>query len=488
MITPKQVCEIVKSHSAYLDFNATLIDIFENNLCKYVEEDLAKQLSEKSFEQAKHRISPINILQKVIDKLTNIYQTTVNRSVMNGTDFDAALVAWYETEMSLNESMNSGNELYNLCNSTLLYPCVKDKSPYLMVIENDRFIPIASDPLQPTKLSDVILLGGTVGEVETYWVFSDTTFFISDSNGDMRPDLMAAMGNPAGVNPIGRLPFVYANSSKRKILPKQDSDAMKIVRLIPTMLSDLNLAAMFQSFSIIYGINIDDQNLSYAPNAFWRLKSDNTTDAKPEIGTIKPQVDYPQVLSLIEAQLSMWLGTKGIRASTVGALTQDNFSSGISKIIDEMDTFEARQKQVTMFMGVEKQLWDLLLNHMHPYWTATSQIEPIYTWTSTAEVVTQFSVQLPMQSRGQIVRDIKEEYAAGFTSRFRALKKLNPELSDAQIEELIQEIEDERGEYYAGEATEIDIGSSEEPDAGTEDDASGSSSGAYSREDDDAGA
>ena len=32
-----------------------------------------------------------------------------------------------------------------------------------------------------------------------------------------------------------------------------------------------------------------------------------------------------------------------------GGLSTDNFASGISKVIDEMDTYEARQKQVVVF-------------------------------------------------------------------------------------------------------------------------------------------
>jgi hypothetical protein len=287
-------------------------------------------------------------------------------------------------------------------------------------------------------------LAGTEGEKQIFWTWDEGSFQITDSEEKIRYDLMALYNNPEGLNPIGRLPFVYVNASDHKLCPIIETDTLAIVKLLPIMLSDLNLAAMFQSFSIIYGIDLNDENIQFAPNAFWRLKSDMTSDKKPEIGQIKPQVDFDQVLKLIESELSMWLGTKGIRAGAVGQLSPENFASGISKVIDEMDTFEAREKQVTEFKKAEAEFWDLLLNYMHPSWAESGQINNPARATPTAEVITNFVKQLPQQSRGQIVRDVKEEYAAGFISRKRALRALNPEMSDDQVEQLMIEIDEER--------------------------------------------
>lgn len=443
MLEPKHISELVSKKAHYLRFNEVIIDIFEDNLQKYVIEDLKKQMSVQAFLEAMHRLSPINILPKVIDKLTNIYQTTVTRELIDGTETDLALLNYYETKMDINTYLNQSNELFNLCKATLIYPNVHKGKPQLDVIENDRFIPVAIDPMHPTDLTHIILLGEKIDQVDTYWVWSDENFYITDSDNKVRYDLMAMYNNEEGINPIGRLPFVYINESKRKIMPKQDQDMLSMVKLIPVMLTDLNLAAMYQSFSITYGINVDDQNLVRAPNAFWSLKSDATTDQAPQIGTIKPDVDYQQVLSLIEAQISMWLGTKGIKSSSIGSLTQDNFASGISKIIDEMDTFEARQKQTGYYKKAEKELWNLIMHSMHPYWLDSGRLEISARFSPNASVKTDFSVQLPTQSRGQIVRDLREEYASGFTTKRRVLESLNPHLSDREIDQLLFEIENE---------------------------------------------
>lgn len=444
MLSPKEIKEIVKSKSEYLSHQHVLIDIFEGNLSRYVDADLKNQLSHQSYEQARHRMAPINILPKVIDKLTHIYQTPVLRTVEGGNDTDKALVDWYVYNMGLNQKMNSANELYNLCRSTLLYPFVDKGVPQVRVVLNDRFVVYSDDPIQPEKPTHVILLAGSEGPKQIYWTWSADNFVITDSDERLRLDLMNLYENPDGINPIGRLPFVYVNASDHRLCPIIETDTLSIVKLLPVMLSDLNLAAMFQSFSIMYGIDVNDENIKFAPNAFWRLKSDPSSDKKPEIGQIKPQVDFDQVLKLIESELSMWLGTKGIRAGAVGQLSPESFSSGISKIIDEMDTYEAREKQVTEFKETEAEFWDLLLNDLHPYWSETGQIDNNSRFTPTALVITDFVKQLPQQARGQVVRDIKEEYMAGFISRKRAIKALNSEMSDGQVDDLILEIDQER--------------------------------------------
>ncbi len=444
MLSPKQVINIVTDHARYLEHNAQLIEIFEGCLLPFIEKDMARQFSPQMYIQAMHRCVPINILPKIIDKLTNIYNTAVIREVVEGSDQDKELLGWYEGKFEVNTQMNCSNELFNLCKTALIHPYVHDQKPCLRVILNDRFVLYSEDKVNPTVPTHVIILAGKKDGKDVYWTYSDTEFMISNSAEEVEYGLMAEYGNPDGINPIGNIPFVYINESHYRLMPKQDSDILKLTKIVPVMLTDLNVAAMYQSFSILYAINLDDENLKMSPNAFWRFKSDPTTGDKPEIGMLKPEVDYQQVLNLIEAELSMWMGTKGIRASTIGSLTPENYASGISKIIDEMDTFEARQKQVCYFQKAEQDLWNLVLKHMHPYWVREKLIENRALFTPTAEVTTTFPVQLPLQSRGQLVRDLKDEYQSGFISRERAVQKLNPDLTAEEIQELLLEIDEER--------------------------------------------
>ena len=298
---------------------------------------------------------------------------------------------------------------------------------------------MGQDPAMPTKPTDVILLAGQRDGKPIYWVYDDYSF-----QAYWGEDRITLPENPEGINPYGKLPFIYTPDSKYQVMPIQDSGLLKVVKTVPVILSDLNLAAMFQTFSILYGIDVDDEAIKFAPNAFWKFKSDPTSDKKPELGQIKPQVDIDQVIRLVEAELSMWLGTKGIRPGAVGQLTAENFASGISKVIDEMDTYEARQRQVVTFQNTEKNMWELILKTMHPYWVSQGMIENVGMFSPNAKIRTTFAVQLSMQSRGQLVKDLREEMAAGFITRKKAIAKLNPEMGEEDVDELMAEIDQER--------------------------------------------
>lgn len=443
----------VQNYSSYLAHNRVLLDIYEGNLTPYLEDDLRAQLSLQAFNQACHRMVPINVLTKIIDKLTNIYQTSVTREVLDGTDSDKGLLSFYEDEMDINVQLNSANELFNLCKSTLLHPYVYEGKPQLRVIQNDRFIVLSLDPINPTKPTHVIILAGKKQGKDLFWVYSDSQFMVMDSDGKIDREEMIRHGMDDGLNPYGILPFVYVNQSKYNIMPKQDTDILKMTKVIPIMLTDLNLAAMFQSFTIMYAIDLKIENPTFTPNALWFLHSDPTSDKNPQLGTLKPEVDFQEVLNLVQSELSMWLGTKGIRASSVGQLTTENFASGISKVIDEMDTYEARQKQVKAFLKAESQLWDLIFRYMHPYWVATGMVDNRALFSPGASVVTNFAVQLPMQTRGQVVRDLRDEYAAGFTTKKRAIQTLNPELSESEVDDLMEDIDEERNILVTTEET-----------------------------------
>lgn len=461
MLRPQDVVEVVNSRASDLEMYCETIDIMDGELGPYVDKQLSQQLSKQSYWQAKQRLAPINVLPKIIDKLTNIYQTSVSRTTELETD--QKLVDYYVKETALNSQMNCANEFYNSpCGAALIQPYVYKNKPRLRVIPNDKFVLYSDDPYEPNIPTDVILIYGK-GQEKYYWVYNEKKIYATDGKRILT-ELMLAAGMTDDSNFIGKLPFVYANSAKYKLVPTPDRDGLTMVKLLPVMMTDLNHAAMFQCFSILFIKNAQSQVLQYSPNAVWELNVNPATpDNNPEIGSIKPEVDYDQVIKLVESQLSMWLGSKGIKSSSIGGLTQDNFASGISKIIDEMDTYEARQKQVTTFMSVEEKLWDLIANYLHPYWIANRQIEDVGLFSPNVKVTTKFAVQLPQQSRGTVVKDLQLEVAAGFISRKRAIAKLNPEFSEKEIQDLMEDIDEENN----GPAESVG-GNPDGPQAGSE--------------------
>lgn len=444
------VLKNVQHYSHVLDHNRVLFDIYEGDLLTYLLADLSKQLSPQSFEVVKHRVAPINVLKRIVDKLSTIYAKPPKRSIKDGTGTkqDEELLSWYEENMSINALMNISNELFNLHKNTTIEPYIDQGMPKIRAIPADRFLMVSTDEVDPTRPTIFVKFMGKReinGEsVEVLYLYSAESFAAVTIKGTLLPDVLLSMDNPDGINPVGDIPAVYVNRSFHQLVPQIDTDILKMTKIIPTLISDLNYAIMFQSFSIVYGVDVDSQNLLMSPNAFWNFKSDPTSDKTPSVGVLKPSVDIQQVMQFIQSELSFWLNTKNIRPGAIGSMNADQTSSGISKIIDEMDTSEDRQKQVHYYKKAEAQLWELITKKLHPYWTEQKLINTNLKFSPNVEILVEFQEQVPLSTRSEILKDAVIELDKSLTSKQRAIKAINPDMTEEDIKALIEEIKEER--------------------------------------------
>jgi uncharacterized coiled-coil protein SlyX len=255
---------------------------------------------------------------------------------------------------------------------------------------------------------------------------------------------MAEHDNLDGINPVGQIPGIYINRSNFHLTPLPDTDFMSMIRLVPVMFSDLNFAAMMQAFSILYGINVVTENLTMSPNKFWQFNQDPTLDVVPQVGMIKPEVNIAEMQEYIMKLLSFWLSTRNVKAGTVGRA--DDSLSGISKMIDEADTSADRQKQVVHFQRAEDDLWELITRKLHPYWVKNKMINTQLEWSPNVEIKIDFPEQLPLIDRSKILEDSLKELEADLTLPEIVIHKLNPTLTESEVEDLYNEITERRSQ------------------------------------------
>jgi len=444
----EMIGSVYKDKADQLAHNETLFNIYEGDLLSYVLADLKEQLSEKTYQQIQYRVAPINVLKRLIDKLSKIYIRSPKRELDGGSEKDAALFTWYQERMQVDVGLSLANEFFNLFKTAALEPFVYRGVPKLRVIPSDRFFVHSTDkvnPMRPTHFTKI--MGEYKNEKdETHTAlhtYTDTEFFAHNEEGEVLDDVMAELSNQ-GVNIFGRIPFVYINRSRHDLCPISDTDTLAMTKLIPVLLSDANYATMFQAFSIIYGIDLDQEGLVQAPNALWMFKSDPDSDKKPEVGVIKPELDTDKCLDLIKAQLSFWMQSRNIRPGSIGELSTENMSSGISKAIDEMDTSEDRQKQVPYFMEAEAELWELIIHHMHPVWMREPDFQNKVTFSHGLQAKVNFPEQRALVDSSKQIADEKLKIELGIQSRRGALKEIYPDWTDKQVDERLAEVELER--------------------------------------------
>lgn len=440
--------EVAKKHREDFNIHQKMFDIYEGNLSGHLDNFISRELSPQAARLAKWRKSPINIQKKIVDKLSTIYQQPVNRTIADGTTTDESLLEYYEEGMQMSKVLNTSNEFFNLSRSTLIQPYAHQGKPRLRAVPNDRFFVYSDDQVDPLNVTNVVIATDEIEvdntSVQIFHGYSDQEFVIFDSRGEIRRDLMNQAENPEGINPYGKIPFVYVNRSSNLIMPSADKDFYHMTLLIPALLTDLNFASMFTLFSIMYGIDLDEESLEMSPNAFWKFKSDPATDKTPSVGTIKNEADVEQVLELVRSQLAFWLETRSIKAGSMGDMDASSFASGISKLIDESDTSDDKKNQIVHFRDAEVKLWDLIQTNLHPVWSANGEVDNKLQFSKTSKVEVDFVDPVPLFRRGQMVNDLKMEVEAGFLTKKRAIAKLNPDKSDDWVEELANEIEEEK--------------------------------------------
>lgn len=437
----KLITEEYDKHRKYLARNHELFDIYEGNLKPYVENIMKASLSDTYFAQIKHRIMPINILRRIIDKLAQVYSNDPIREVSEKQD----ILEMYQEFYSINNKMNNADEFSNLFKGYALEPFIRtdritgESTPSLRVLPFDRFFVIGEDLVDPLNPTIFVKIMGKVTmqkglEEMSFFAYTDTEFLAFTESGKILSEYMV---NNEGVNIFGKIPFVYGNRSNYNIMPTQDTDILEMSKIIPVLFSDLGGMIMFSCFPINYGIDVDTTNLVMSPNIFWNLKSLPESGKSGTIGTITPTAEVDKVLNFISHTLSAWLESKGIKVGSLGQLNGDNFASGISKIIDEMDTYEIRKRQIQFFKKEEKELWQLT-SIMHNVWIKTGLITNVPALPEKWEVTITYDEPVPYVDRQTEVATVKMEVDGNFLDQKSAIKRLYPDLTDEEVEERME--------------------------------------------------
>lgn len=445
-------------------YNTSLIEMFDGQLRYFVEEALARSMSNESFEIARNNIVVINILRKVIEKLSKVYSEPVDREAVNTTDQE--IMENFTDSMNLDRVMLKVNEFFNLNKYCAIEPYVVNGEPRLRILTADEFCVYSDSPTDPNIPTVLIKFGGSAyamnndedlrpGQernlVSIYYLYSADQIIIIDSEENVRIDLMIQEGLD-GTNPIGVIPFIYIYDNSRKLIPTPDSDLWPMAIDTSVALTNLNYANLFLSHSLIYGIDLDTeslQKLKAAPNKFLNLKSDPARrqgGSAGTVGAITPQINIPDTLESIREKIGLWLSSRGLQAQSAAAgasLTAQNYASGIAKIIDEADAISIYKEQIIFFRHIEDSLWRLI-PRLQEYWTAVGLTNDTRNFSSNFDPIVRFQISEPTYTEDVLVEVLIRELEAGLITRKGAVKRLNPELSDREVESLIREIRSEQ--------------------------------------------
>ncbi len=452
----EEILKYIDSKTNFLTFNETIFNILEGELIYYVNEALKKQLlSESAYDSAKEGISPINIIKKFRDKLTKLYASNVVRTAtVNGetSDSDQKIIDWYVNNLDLNKHFNNFNGFLNTTKMAFIEPYLTtENSPKFRTIPSHQFLVYSDDPVEPNKPTvfikimgkQVFIKNGQKVELDVYFLYSKEEFLAINSDGDI---ISKYTEKNEGLNVYGVIPGAYGNTSEYLLMPKPDTDLLQIGTLIPLMFTFGNDALKYMSYSIIYGVDLDAENLERNPSVFWSFTSDQ--DKKPEVGQLKPEVDITKIIENIMVQLDAWLETKGIKPSNAGSLRGDNNLSGASLLIKEMDTTQALKDQIPLMQKIENDFWRMMAK-VHNYWAKIGVVKSLGLMNEDINVKVEYELPKPIESEDErLDRAIKAKNNGLVTTR-GAISIWKPKLGDQELDEKIEELEKEFEERYS---------------------------------------
>jgi hypothetical protein len=456
-----ELMQYVKDHAEYLEYNNRLFLVHEGQLRPEIEKSLAQELSPKAYAKAIRRIPSINLLVRIIDKLSRVYAEPAERRTVN--KIDQELLDEYQDWLDINTIMAEANKMLNLHKCCALEPYIEDGQPRLRVLPANQFLMYSDDPINPLRPTVAIKFMGKMeknlsyttndGEmlhkqgprdVEIMYLYSDEEFLIVDSEGMILDSKMSELEQD-GTNPVETIPMIYINRSRHRLVPVPDTDTLDNTILIPKLLADLNYAVQFQSHSVIATTDLETPaDVAWGPDVVLDLKSTGEGGKSGSVQVIKPEVDIEQVLNLIESTLSIWLESRNIKAGSIGQTTAEAASSGIAKIIDQSDATQDRAIQMQFFKKAEKDLWKLV-SKMQAFWSKAKLVEDLRTFSDEFSPEVRFAEMKPIQTEKEKIETVIMHRSAGLMTRKMALKRLEPELTEVELEQRVKELNDELG-------------------------------------------
>ena len=440
----QEILEIVRMNADRIKTNSALFDIYEGDLLRFVKKALKIELHRQSYEQASPRISPININRRLVNKLSKVYSHPPERYTRNPAN--EPILEFYSKKMDIDNVFRDCNVFLNLHRYCLLQPYFDPKTmlPRARAIPASRFIAISTDKIDPARPTHIVLfMGQRDGEAE-FWIYSEEELVKVLANGQVLQ---------RSTNDLGRLPFTYVNRTKYSVMPAPDEDLMQMSVLIPTLLTDVNYATKFQAFSIIYGIDLQMENMELGPSNIWSFKSDPERDVKPDINVLTPKAAVEDMMDSVESQLTMFLESRNIKW---GQGKVESSRSGVALMLQNIDITDDLRDQQVVFQHAEDDFWSLI-SDLHPMWVSEYEEFKRQIRGDDLDVIVEFPEVKLVNTEDEVLEREVKKLENGLSTRRMSLTRLYPAKTPEEIEMMAADIEAESPPIMVEVANESNI-------------------------------
>jgi len=424
--------------------------MYNGNIKNIVFEAIKKEFKKpETVNELKERIIPLNIPQKIVNKLAHVYNEDPERKSADENESDQDLMDNLVQLMEFNTRQKEANRYYKLFKCNLQEMIVDDKGyPGLRNIPRHAYSVWSHShvtPNIPDTFAKFVNFDKDRDKSRVIW-WTDTQHIVTNGYGKIQEAEMAAMNNPDGINPYGVTPFIYINQDTYSSNPVPDDDLLRMGIVIPLLLSDLSYAIKYLSYAVVYTVGAGETDIPFSPNSIINFGY-GPDGQKPEIGTVAPTVNIDGVLKLIESLVAMLLSTKNLSTSAIsGTLSAANPASGVARALDSAESQEDKKDQQAVFWAAEKELWWKFAYKLYPVWRKARMLaaEVNREFSSTFDIKLKFREPQIVISERETIELSVYKIQNGLSTTKRELERIYPGLKDKDYDQMLLEIMEER--------------------------------------------
>lgn len=474
----------------------------------YVMNFLLRQFEAATVQEMRYALSNISFVRKVIDKLSRVYSSGVERTI-NGDDDATEKLRNIEKVFRLNETLKSTNRFLKLHKNVDFfvkpYPyyegsntvpkyriCLDVLQPYLYDVLESEYnrtepvVVILSDYTHPsTDLADldsrtskvIPLIGSTplsangidegiansasdkgANVVNKHYVWwSKSYHFTTDAGGNIISD---ENGKKETKNPLKEFNHInFAIDQDGSFWAEGGNDLIDGAVLLNAVITHTTHVGVTQGYGQFYmtGEGLP-RNIKVGATKAIIVEYKKDEQSKPDLGFLSANPQLDALRALIEMYIALYLTTNNL--STSGVSTQlkggGTLPSGIALLLDMAESLEDVADQRQVFIDNELKIVKAINETMKAY---GNNLDPMY-----ADLIlpddfdknfnVKFHEATPIMSEKEKLDVLQQRKDMGLDTRIGMIMRDDPTLSESQAEEKLlklieQEIEELQLEMQA---------------------------------------
>ncbi len=465
-------------------------DLYKDKIKEYVIEQFRKEkLSPATVDLISNRATAVNILKKVINKLSRSYLGDVKRDFKE----DAEKFSELDSLIDMSSKMRKADRLEKLHNNCLMG--VIPKSVYELSDDVNRFvldIPVLA-PYQYDVIEDAadrekarcVILSDTYATTQSLgldlsqgadgvdqviadhpddhgkpkgpeYIFWTKTYHLTcDAEGK----LIKSKSPLDLLNPIQMMPWVTVSEKQDGAYYAQGgNDLIDGTILVNTILTDMIAIANIQGWGqlVITGSNIPD-TISGGPHKAIVIEQ-RSGDPAPSVSFQSANPPLDAWAQMVEQYVALLLTTNDLSPGQVSAkLDAASPASGVSLMIDRSEALDNVADRQKMFKLVERKLWSIAAAWQNLLFDANLLIDDFYALGQLPmpSVSLKFHEARATLTEKERLENMKARHELGIVSIRDLIKTDNPDMTDEEVEQKVLYLESKKMEKVASQAVDV---------------------------------